>query len=127
MENVAAAIALAVTDSRAKGRIYNVAEPEAFSKAEWVRIIGKITEWEGEVVEVFPDLLPEKDDVRQDWVVDTYRIRHELGYHEIVSREDGLRKKIDWERINPPPNISPKDFDYAEEDALLAKMEIHTR
>ena len=36
VENVAFAIALAVTDKRAAGRIYNVGEPKALSMQEWV-------------------------------------------------------------------------------------------
>jgi len=127
VENVAAAIVLAVTDDRSKGRIYNVAEPEAFSEKEWISAIGNVMGWEGEIVEVSSNLLPEEDDVRQDWVVDTYRIRQELGYHEVISREDGLRKTIGWERTNPPLDINPENFNYAEEDALLAKIEMHSR
>ncbi|MFM9735660.1 NAD-dependent epimerase/dehydratase family protein, partial [Streptomyces niveiscabiei] len=39
VENVAAAIALAVTDDRAAGRIYNVAELDAPEEAEWAQQI----------------------------------------------------------------------------------------
>ncbi|MCK9912132.1 NAD-dependent epimerase/dehydratase family protein, partial [Microbacteriaceae bacterium K1510] len=36
VEDVAAAIVLAVTDERAAGHIYNVGEPEAMTMREWV-------------------------------------------------------------------------------------------
>ena len=39
VENVAAAIALASTDDRATGRIYNVCEEPSFSELEWARKI----------------------------------------------------------------------------------------
>ena len=119
VENVATAVALAATDDHAAGRIYNVAEPEAFAEAEWVRTIGRVVGWEGEVVIVSPEQLPEEDDLSQDWIVDTYRIRQELGYHEEVSREVGLERTIDWERANPPSEIQPSDYDYAAEDEIL--------
>lgn len=39
VENVAAAIALAATDDRAAGRIYNVCEEPPFSELEWAQQI----------------------------------------------------------------------------------------
>src|SRR5579884_4005429 len=50
VENVAAAIALAVVDERAQGRIYNVGEDHALSEAEWVRAIGSVGGWPGDIV-----------------------------------------------------------------------------
>jgi nucleoside-diphosphate-sugar epimerase len=41
VENVAAAVALAVVDERTAGWVYNVADPVAFDEAEWVRRIGE--------------------------------------------------------------------------------------
>lgn len=41
VENVAAAIALAATDNRATGRIYNVCEQPSFSELDWARSIGR--------------------------------------------------------------------------------------
>jgi len=58
VENVAAAIALVVTDERAKGRTYNVADEPVLSEAEWVRAIGRAAGWSSEVVEVPHDRLP---------------------------------------------------------------------
>jgi len=46
------------------------------------------------------------------------RIRQELGYREVVSREEGLRRAIAWERAHRPEGRD-KLFDYAAEDALL--------
>ena len=40
VENVAAAIALAVTDERAVGRVYNIAETDPVTEEQWVRQIG---------------------------------------------------------------------------------------
>jgi nucleoside-diphosphate-sugar epimerase len=124
-ENVAAAIVRAVVDDRATGRIYNVAEPEALPEAEWVRRIGQAARWDGEVVVMPKDRMPAHligtEDFDQHWVVDTLRIRVELGCHELVSRDEALHRTIEWERAHPPAKVDPKAFDYAAEDAVLAE------
>ena len=52
VEDVAAAMALTVVDERAVGRVFNVAEAAAFTEAEWVRRLGEVVGWPGEVVTV---------------------------------------------------------------------------
>ncbi|MBV9928898.1 MAG: NAD-dependent epimerase/dehydratase family protein [Acidobacteria bacterium] len=125
--NVAEAIASAATDERAARRIYNVGEEGAPTRAEWVRGIGRAAGWEGEVVAVPEDLLPEHlkspTGYGHDLVVDTGRIRRELGYEERVSREEALLRTVRWERENPPAEVDPKQFDYAAEDAALEAYE----
>jgi hypothetical protein len=54
--------------------------------------------------------------------MDTTRIRHELGYGERVPQDEALRRTIAWEREHPPENVDPADFDYSEEDAILAEL-----
>jgi len=124
VENVADAIALAVTDQRSAGQIYNVGEPFTFTMAEWVALIGKIAGWQGSVVTVPHGCLPEPlrwdINAEQDIVVDSSRIRRELGYQERVDVEEALRRTIAWERANPPKEIDPKQFDYVVEAAFLA-------
>lgn len=124
VENVAAAIALAVTDERASGRIYNVGEEHAATLAEWVRQIGRTAGWLGNVIAVPQGMLPENlimgVNAAQDIVVDSTRIRTELGYRETVSLEEALRRTVAWEREHPPAEIDPNTFDYIAEDAILA-------
>ncbi len=52
VENVAAAIVLAVTNARATGRLYNVGEAKTFTEAEWIAQIGHVAGWNGRVVAV---------------------------------------------------------------------------
>jgi nucleoside-diphosphate-sugar epimerase len=123
-EDVAHALVLAVDDPRSAGRTYNVADPVAHTEQEWVQEIGRLAGWEGEVVTLPSERLPEslrhdQFDLRQDYVVDTTRIREELGYQEQVPFEEGLRRTIAWELANPPPELKPADFDYAAEDTAL--------
>lgn len=125
VENVATAIALAVTDERASNRIYNVGEPYALTMVEWVRKIGQVAGWNGSIVLVPRGHLPEPlswgINAEQDIVVDSTRIRQELGYNEPIAPEEALRRTIAWERANPPEKIDPKQFDYALEDTILAE------
>lgn len=124
--DVAAAIALAVTDDRAAGRIYNVGEPDPLRWAEWVRQIGHVADWSGEISEVPKDSLPNNPmaglNPDQHWTVDTTRIRRELDYTEETSREEALRRTVAWEREHPPEGINSVAFDYAAEDATLSRL-----
>jgi nucleoside-diphosphate-sugar epimerase len=126
VENVANAIVLAVTQQVAAGRVYNIGEPEALTMAEWVAAIGRAAGWAGEVVAVPADRLPEPMraglDTRQDLVADSTRIRQELGYGERVPRDEALVRSIAWQRANPPADVDPAQYDYAADDAILAKL-----
>jgi nucleoside-diphosphate-sugar epimerase len=102
LEDVADAIALATTDPRAAGRVYNLGEPDAPTEAEWVRAIGEAALWRGRVREApreeLPAELAEPYDFAHDLAADTSRIRRELGYRERVGRAEGLRRTIAAER-----------------------------
>ncbi len=121
-ENVAWATVLAVQDERAAGRIYNVAEPEALSYGEWARRVVQAAGWNGRIVVAPRGRLKVQGDYTHHWVVDTTRIRQELGYAEIVSQEEALRRTVAWQRVHPPGEYDPADFDYAAEDAILAEL-----
>jgi nucleoside-diphosphate-sugar epimerase len=126
VDNVAAAIALAATRPAAAGRIYNVAEEPALSTADWIGRIGRGAEWNGRVQGLPEDDLPEHlrsagMDWRHDWVVDTTRIRRELGYVESVGPDEALSRTVRWERAHPPV-ANPADFDYQAEDDALARV-----
>ena len=132
VENVAAAIALAVVSEKASRRIYNVGEAQTFTQEEWVRQIGQAADWHGRIVVVPQDRIPAEllyamwhmsdANTDQDIVVDTTRIRKELGYAEPVPLDVAMQRTVAWERANPPAKIDPKAFDYAAEDAVLASL-----
>ncbi|HEX8847715.1 MAG TPA: NAD-dependent epimerase/dehydratase family protein [Pyrinomonadaceae bacterium] len=129
VENVAEAITLAVTDERAANRIYNVGESETLREAEWVRAIGRAAEWDGDVITLPGDSLPEHLSSNADYehhiATDTTRIRAELGYTERISREEALKRTVRWERANPPEEQFPTQAEYAAEDAVLKRMRGH--
>jgi nucleoside-diphosphate-sugar epimerase len=123
VENVAQAIALAATDERAMGRIYNVGDNDALSEMEWARLIAEAAGWAGEFVVAPDDDLPTHLRAPYNFAHhidgDTSRLRCELDYKERVARNDGLRQTICWQRANPPAQLDARLFDYAAEDALL--------
>ena len=123
-ENVAWATVLAVTREQAANRIYNVAEPEGLSYLEWTQRVTRAAGWAGRIVVVAPGHLDVGSaNYEHHWVVDTTRIRAELGYMEVVPQEEALRRTVEWQRANPLEKYDPKEFDYATEDAILAELE----
>jgi nucleoside-diphosphate-sugar epimerase len=123
VENVGAAIALAAVHEQAAGRIYNAGEGDAPSELEWARLVARISGWQGELRALPDDSVPPHlrppGNTAQHWVVDSSRIRDELGYRERVSREEALRRTLAWENAHPPQSVEPAQFDYAAEDEAL--------
>lgn len=122
VEDVAKAIALAAIDDAATGRIYNVAEPDVSSTAEFIRDIADVVGWGGRVVELPTGALPSpwsEYHLEQHILTDSNRIRRELGYRETMQRAEALRRTIEWERANPPDPLPRAMFDYAAEDRAL--------
>jgi nucleoside-diphosphate-sugar epimerase len=116
VDDVALAIELGCRHERARG-IYNVAEPDALSMAAWAASAGVTA------VPVDRDRCPAHlegtDCDAQHVEMDSTKIRRELGYAERGPRTDAIAATIAWERANPPA-IDPAQYDYAEEDRLLA-------
>ncbi len=125
VENVAAAIALAATDNRAARRIYNVCEEPSFSELEWARNIASEMKWEGKFVvlpvERTPRYLLKPGNAAQHWTASSARIRQELGYKEPVTIEEAIRRTISWQTENSPEVEFLAQFDYAAEDAAIAR------
>jgi len=124
VDNAASAIALAVTNPDAAGQIYNVGDPHTLGEKEWIEAIGTAHRWRGEVVILPPDDIPdhlrdEELDFAQSLVVDTGRIREELGYQEKVRFEEAMALTVQWELANMPDALPPHRLDYAAEDAAL--------
>jgi len=84
VEDVAAAIALAVTSPQAFGRTYNVCESDSFGELEWAQKIAAATHWDGEFVVLPHDRTPKHllwpGNTAQHVVGSSDRIRHELRY-----------------------------------------------
>jgi len=102
IDDVGRAIALALTDERAAGRIYNVCEESFLSEEAWVRALAEAAGWEGEIALVAEDSLPEDQrpgiEARQHLRLSSARIRAELDYSESLSLSERIARTVAWER-----------------------------
>jgi nucleoside-diphosphate-sugar epimerase len=89
VENVAHAIVLAATSPTAASRIYNIGEEQTPTIAQR---LAKLP------VSIIPPEEGSALNFDQDIVYDTNRIRSELGYREIVSYEEGLKRTLEANR-----------------------------
>jgi nucleoside-diphosphate-sugar epimerase len=126
VEDVAHAITLAATDPRSAGHIYNVGEERALTLEQRALAVGGAAGWRGRIARVPVGRLPEAMrfgvNSQQDLVVDTSRIRAELGYREVTPLAEAYVRTVAWERANPVTQDDPAAFDYAAEDAALAEQ-----
>lgn len=102
-----------------------VAETDSLSELEWAQQIARGAGWDGEFVVLPSDRAPAHlrwpGNLDQDWVVDTARIREELGYREPIARDEAIRRTIEWERAHPPAQADSDQFEYAAEDIAIKK------
>ena len=130
-ENVAHAIVLAAINPRASGRIYNVADEPTLTQIEWIELIAQAASWNGEILTAAPSKLPDhlvrKEYLEQHWVVDTSRIREELGFAERIDHEQAMQRTLNWIRANPldPEEeqrlFDPQEYNYLAEDEAVRK------
>jgi nucleoside-diphosphate-sugar epimerase len=119
-----AGLAIRLAAESGSDGIYNVAEQPAPTEREWIGMIGAAAGWDGEVIAVDPALLPEsqrEDPHGQDLVMDSARIRRDLGFVETVSRHEAITRTVAWDRAHPPES-HPDPFDYAAEDDILRAL-----
>ncbi|HET6837946.1 MAG TPA: NAD-dependent epimerase/dehydratase family protein, partial [Gemmatimonadales bacterium] len=121
VEDVAFAIALAVINEQAVGKVYNLGEAATPSVRDRVRRIGKLVSWSGSLVSLKRDLLPAHLQMpyepQQDLVMETSLIRDDLDFREPVTEADGLRATVEWELANAPASGDAAPEEYAAEDA----------
>ena len=132
VENVAHAVLLAVDHVDASaGRVYNVGDDEQFSRRQVAEVVADELGHSFELVNLpfevarpaYPTLQTHSSQHR---VVDTSRIRVELGYRDRVAPLDALRTTIRWQVEHLPAQhdhirkVLQDPFDYAAEDELIA-------
>ena len=128
VDNVAHAIALAVESECAAGQIYNVADLKTPTMGERAANIAQAVGWKGRILSLAKEKCPlhlrRELNFTQQWVIDSTKIRNELGYQEIVSDDEALQRTIDWQRYNPPES-EMELFDYHAEDVALDNSELY--
>jgi nucleoside-diphosphate-sugar epimerase len=126
VENMAHALALAATNERASGRIYNAADG-AYQTIDLAERVKKIMGWQGEFIPVASDKLPEslKFEIavpEQNLMVKAERIR-ELGYAPVVDFDEGVKRAVAWEIANPPDPMPEGLTDYTAQDEVLKTLQ----
>jgi nucleoside-diphosphate-sugar epimerase len=104
VDDVAEGLALAATHPAAAGRTYNVGPEEEADHAAWAARFAEALGWRGEIRAVARQALPNTTqaaldalDLSYPLVTDTRRIRDELGYAEVTSLDESLRRTIEDE------------------------------
>lgn len=125
VHNAAAGICLAATSPRAAGRVFNLAEDNPGTEAQWVQRIGKAFPWRGRVIVAPPELMPvsmrRAGRSEQSLCLNTSRIRRELGYRERYGADEAMHATLDWERMHAPAR--PREgADYSAEDRALRRL-----
>lgn len=119
---VAAAIALAVIDDHAAGRIFNITDDETWTEREWIGHIATAMGWRGEIVTLpqgnLPPSLRGLGERGQDLWVDASAIRRDLGFQPPFDVPTAMARTIAWEK----GHLATGPVDYSEEDTVLATI-----
>jgi len=132
VENVAHAVLSAVDHlDVSAGRVYNVGDDELYSRLQVAEVVAEELGHTFELVNLpaevarpaFPTLAHH---TTQHRVVDTSRLRSELGYRDLVPPLEALRRTVRWQAEHLPAQhhrvmrMLQDPFDYGAEDALVA-------
>ncbi|MGI9238362.1 MAG: NAD-dependent epimerase/dehydratase family protein [Woeseiaceae bacterium] len=99
VDNVGAAIATTIGDSRAARRVFNVTEAAPANHFKWLRRFAEVMSWDGDIeVTDDPDdpfaRRLESFDLTVPFEIDGRRIREELGFAEEVDVVSGLKRTV---------------------------------
>ncbi|MCU0513521.1 MAG: NAD-dependent epimerase/dehydratase family protein [Anaerolineae bacterium] len=125
VDNMAHALALAVTDDRAAGHIFNAADT-ALPILTLAQMVQAAMGWPGELIAAPPAQLPE--DLHfgvpqvQDLRVRAERIRQVLAYAPPVDFAEGVQRTVQWELAQPPVQPPNPLVDYSAQDAALRAL-----
>ena len=138
VENATHAVLLAVDKIDASaGQTYNVGDDLQFSFSGVAEIVADELNHDWELVSV-PWAQAEPawpwvhNHANSHRVFSTEKLRTELGYRDLVSPEEGLRRTIRWQVENLPTDATVADrlqdpFDYTAEDQLLALTDSYAK
>jgi len=129
-ENIAHALLLALDrPDAAAGKIFNVADEEVLTVRQVVEICAAALGHTFEIVSMPYDLaIPARPLLCQPLpthrVLDLTRLRHDLGYHDLVPAREALAHTARWLAANPvrggtEEHVLTDPFDYEAEDRLV--------
>jgi nucleoside-diphosphate-sugar epimerase len=127
--NLAHAVTLALELGK-PGRVYNAGDDVQFNVRQITELIGAALDHDWEIVSVPADAWPwgtPYSIYQGHLLLDTTRIKDELGYRDIVTPQEALRVTVEYLACRKPatvPQIWPKGFDYSEEDAVIERFRV---
>jgi nucleoside-diphosphate-sugar epimerase len=131
-ENLAHAVLLAVDrPDAAAGKVFNAGDEEVLSVRQVIELIAATLEHRLEVVSMpFEIAVPARPLLTQPLpthrVLDLSRVRHDLGYRDVVPARTAIARTARWLVEHPcepggmEETVLTDPFDYAAEDALIA-------
>ncbi|MEM7403911.1 MAG: NAD-dependent epimerase/dehydratase family protein [Pseudomonadota bacterium] len=132
--NMAEMLLLAVDrPDAAAGQIYNAADTVQLSLAQWVESIAANMDYRLPIVSVpdayagpARDLIPLRASAHHQ-LLDTFKVRAELGYEDVTAVPDAVAETVAWYRDHPPEEDEAFREElaahYATEDALADIVE----
>jgi nucleoside-diphosphate-sugar epimerase len=132
----AAAFVLAAVDrpSAAAGQVYNVGDPVYWSMRQWIELIVsqlgadlELVPIPGDIaVEAATTMMPLGNTTATHVILSTAKAERQLGYQPVIEPVQALKEVLEWYDAQPglDPGASPAmvdRFDYAAEDALIAR------
>ena len=126
--NAAHAVLLAVDrPAIAAGQTYHCADDEQFTLRQWYELMVEMAGGALELVSLPEELaspfhgLP---NAHHHMLMDTAKIRAELGYRDVIAPREALRESLEWWRAHPLSADAaanfPDRFAYGEEDRVVA-------
>ena len=131
-ENVAHALLLAVDrPDAAAGKIFNCGDEEVLSVHQVIELVAAALDHRLDIVSMpYEVAVPARPLMTQPLpthrVLDLSRVRHDLGYRDVVPARDAIAHTARWlaehpcEPGGPEETVLTDPFDYAAEDALIA-------
>ena len=106
VKNIAAAICHLLIKDSTSSAVFNLGDPAVLSQKRWVEHIARIAGWNGRIVIVPDDQLPDPlkapHNFAENWTISANRFRREMGFAEPFTLEESLEETIGWLRANPP-------------------------
>ncbi|MGO9058186.1 MAG: NAD-dependent epimerase/dehydratase family protein [Candidatus Binataceae bacterium] len=128
-ENLAHAVLLAVDQPQASaGQAYNCGDEIQFTMRQLVEVIARAMNYQLEIISV-PAGLPLRAGAMtpvHHGMVDIFKLKHQLGYRDVVSTLEAVKRTIQWYLDHPLERGGDMEqrlldpFDYAAEDRLAS-------
>ncbi|NDJ54783.1 MAG: NAD-dependent epimerase/dehydratase family protein [Chloroflexi bacterium] len=126
VDNVALGIALVAERDVAVGQIYNIGDEETLTRAGWIKAMGEALRWEGEIIirskQDLPEHLRTAYNYQQHLVLDTTKIRRQVGYTDTIPPAEAIRRTTVWMAQNLPDHLRLDDAESALEGDLIKKV-----